>query len=160
MVGIRYFPYVTAPPRHHPPDIGGVDRPFGMRPGERLRRLKSESFPVYPENNDQASPRAPSQRTGPGRGTQAPSGPIGRGQRRLLLGFDALLDLARTVIGQTGTGGDQTSDDDVFLETAQIVRLPMIAASVSTRVVSWKEAAEMNESVDSDAFVMPSSRLM
>ena len=33
----------------------------------------------------------------------------------------------------------------------------MIAASVSTRVVSWKEAAEMKESVDSDALVMPSS---
>ena len=39
-------------------------------------------------------------------------------------------------------------------------RLPMIAASVSTRVVSWNEAAEMNESVDSEAFVMPSSRLL
>jgi hypothetical protein len=39
-------------------------------------------------------------------------------------------------------------------------RLPMIAASVSTRVVSWNEAAEMNESVDSDAFVIPSSRLV
>ena len=39
-------------------------------------------------------------------------------------------------------------------------RLPMIAASVSTRVVSWKEAAEMNESVDSEAFVIPSSRLL
>ena len=36
-------------------------------------------------------------------------------------------------------------------------RLPMIAASVSTRVVSWNDAAEMNESVDSDALVMPSS---
>src|SRR5579862_960324 len=35
--------------------------------------------------------------------------------------------------------------------------LPMIAASVSTLVVSWKEAAEMNESVDSDALVMPRS---
>ena len=34
---------------------------------------------------------------------------------------------------------------------------PMIAASVSTRVVSWNDAAEMNESVDSDALVMPSS---
>ena len=32
----------------------------------------------------------------------------------------------------------------------------MMAASVSTRVVSWKEAAEMNESVDSEALVMPS----
>ena len=36
-------------------------------------------------------------------------------------------------------------------------RLPMMAASVSTRVVSWKEAAEMKESVDSEALVMPSS---
>ena len=36
-------------------------------------------------------------------------------------------------------------------------RLPMIAASVSTRVVSWNDAAEMNESVDSDALVIPSS---
>ena len=35
--------------------------------------------------------------------------------------------------------------------------LPMMAASVSTRVVSWKEAAEMNESVDRDALVMPRS---
>src|SRR5437867_390191 len=31
-----------------------------------------------------------------------------------------------------------------------------MAASVSTRVVSWNEAAEMNDSVDSDALVMPS----
>ena len=28
---------------------------------------------------------------------------------------------------------------------------------MSTRVVSWNEAAEMNDSVASDAFVMPSS---
>ncbi|EWS54935.1 hypothetical protein X551_02257 [Methylibium sp. T29] len=33
----------------------------------------------------------------------------------------------------------------------------MIAASVSTRVVSWNDAAEMNESVDSEALVIPSS---
>src|SRR4029078_5636505 len=32
-----------------------------------------------------------------------------------------------------------------------------MAASVSTRVVSWNDAAEMNESVDSEALVMPSS---
>ena len=31
----------------------------------------------------------------------------------------------------------------------------MMAASVKTRVVSWKEAAEMNESVDKDALVIP-----
>ncbi|CPH89284.1 Uncharacterised protein [Bordetella pertussis] len=35
----------------------------------------------------------------------------------------------------------------------------MIAASVSTRVVSWNDAAEMNESVDSEALVIPSSTL-
>jgi hypothetical protein len=34
---------------------------------------------------------------------------------------------------------------------------PEIDASVRTRVVSWKLAAEMNESVESDAFVIPSS---
>ena len=33
--------------------------------------------------------------------------------------------------------------------------LPSIEASVSTFVVSWKEAAERNDSVASDAFVMP-----
>ena len=37
------------------------------------------------------------------------------------------------------------------------LHLPMIAASVSTRVVSWNDAAEMNESVASDALVIPSS---
>ena len=36
----------------------------------------------------------------------------------------------------------------------------LMAASVSTRVVSWNDAAEMNESVDSDAFVIPSSTLL
>ena len=35
--------------------------------------------------------------------------------------------------------------------------MPEIDASVSTRVVSWNDAAEMNESVESDALVIPSS---
>src|SRR5438445_10356514 len=35
--------------------------------------------------------------------------------------------------------------------------LPLMLASVSTRVVSWNDAAEMNESVESDAFVIPKS---
>ncbi len=35
--------------------------------------------------------------------------------------------------------------------------LPEIAASVSTRVVSWNEAADSHESVASDAFVIPIS---
>ena len=38
-------------------------------------------------------------------------------------------------------------------------RLPMMAASVSTRVVSWNDAALMKLSVDSEALVMPSSTL-
>jgi len=33
--------------------------------------------------------------------------------------------------------------------------LPSIAASVSTFVVSWKEAAERKDSVASEAFVIP-----
>jgi hypothetical protein len=33
----------------------------------------------------------------------------------------------------------------------------MIAASVKTRVVSWKDAAEIKESVDKDAKVIPKS---
>jgi hypothetical protein len=33
--------------------------------------------------------------------------------------------------------------------------LAIVAASVSTRVVSWKEAAEMNDSVSRKALVMP-----
>ena len=35
--------------------------------------------------------------------------------------------------------------------------MPLIAASVSTLVVSWKDDAQMNDSVESDAFVMPRS---
>ena len=35
--------------------------------------------------------------------------------------------------------------------------LPSVAASVRTRVVSWKDAAEMKLSVSSEALVMPSS---
>src|SRR5450759_2147756 len=35
---------------------------------------------------------------------------------------------------------------------------PAMAASVSTLVVSWNDAAEMNESVESEALVMPRSR--
>jgi hypothetical protein len=34
--------------------------------------------------------------------------------------------------------------------------LPLIAASVSTFVVSWNDEALMNDSVESDALVMPS----
>ncbi len=37
--------------------------------------------------------------------------------------------------------------------------LPFIAASVNTLVVSWKEAADKNESVARDALVIPSKTL-
>ena len=37
--------------------------------------------------------------------------------------------------------------------------LPVTAASVRTLVVSWKDAADMNESVAKDALVIPSKTL-
>ena len=43
------------------------------------------------------------------------------------------------------------------LRPSRVSTLPPTAASVSTRVVSWKEAAEMNERVCKLALVMPSS---
>ena len=43
------------------------------------------------------------------------------------------------------------------LRPSSVSALPLTAASVSTRVVSWKEAAEMKERVCSEALVMPSS---
>ena len=41
------------------------------------------------------------------------------------------------------------------LRPLRVSFLPSSAASVRTLVVSWKEAADRNESVFSDAFVMP-----
>jgi hypothetical protein len=35
--------------------------------------------------------------------------------------------------------------------------LPFTAASVRTRVVSWNEAADINDSVTRDAFVIPNN---
>ncbi|RWX49716.1 hypothetical protein VT98_10151, partial [Candidatus Electrothrix communis] len=40
---------------------------------------------------------------------------------------------------------------------SRVSTLPAIAALVKTLVVSWKEAAEINESVDNDAFVTPNN---
>lgn len=39
---------------------------------------------------------------------------------------------------------------------SRVSTLPLTAASVRTRVVSWNEAAEMNDFVCSDALVIPS----
>ena len=38
--------------------------------------------------------------------------------------------------------------------------LPVVAASVKTLVVSWKDAAEINDSVAKDALVIPSNNLL
>ena len=56
---------------------------------------------------------------------------------------------------KTSTCGDELSDDDVLFETTNGSLLPCMAASVSTRVVSWKEAADNQDSVASDALVIP-----
>ena len=74
-------------------------------------------------------------------------------------GLQRFLVPAGMVVRQTGTGRDQTADDDVFLQAAQVVALAHDGGLGRTRVVSWNEAAEMNESVDSEALVMPSSTL-
>ena len=78
------------------------------------------------------------------------------------LGFvHFVFGFASLVVSQARASRNQAANDDVFFQAAQLVaRLPMMAASVSTRVVSWKEAAEMNESVESDALVMPSKMLL
>ena len=67
---------------------------------------------------------------------------------------------ARLVVGQTGTGRVRRPTMTFSFRPRSSSRLPMMAASVSTRVVSWKEAAEMKESVDSEALVIPSSTLL
>ena len=58
---------------------------------------------------------------------------------------------------EAGPGRHQVAEDHVLLEADQVVGLAGEAASVSTLVVSWKEAAEMNDSDCSEALVMPSS---
>src|SRR6266705_2611459 len=55
------------------------------------------------------------------------------------------------------SGRDDVAHDDVFLEAAQKSTRDIVAASVRTRVVSWKEAALRKLSVSSEALVMPSS---
>ena len=62
------------------------------------------------------------------------------------------------VARQAGTGRDELADDHVLLQAEQGVGLAaLIAASVRTRVVSWKDAADSHDSVASEAFVMPMS---
>ena len=55
-----------------------------------------------------------------------------------------------------GAGRHQAPNDNIFLSPRKWSKRPPTAASANTRVVSWKEAAEINELVAKDAFVMPS----
>ena len=68
------------------------------------------------------------------------------------LGLDELLLDLR----QTSAGGDELTDDDVLLQAGQRVDLALDSASVRTRVVSWKDAADRKESVARLDLVMPS----
>ena len=62
------------------------------------------------------------------------------------------------VVAVAGAGRDELADDDVLLEAQEDRRnLDSMAASVSTRVVSWNDAADSHESVASDALVIPIS---
>lgn len=72
--------------------------------------------------------------------------------------FQVTLATTFAVVSQTGTRRNQPANHNVFFQATQKSRLPVTAPSVRTRVVSWNEAAEMNDSVASDALVMPSSR--
>ena len=62
-----------------------------------------------------------------------------------------------THLRETGTCGDELTDDDILLQTGQRIDLALDGASVSTRVVSWKEAADRKDSLARAALVMPSS---
>jgi hypothetical protein len=53
--------------------------------------------------------------------------------------------------------GISPAHDDVLLQAPQVVHLAADRGFGEDRVVSWKLAAEMNESVLSEALVMPSS---
>ena len=62
-----------------------------------------------------------------------------------------------THLRETGTCGDELTDDDVLLQTGQRIDLALGGGFVSTRVVSWKEAADRKDSFARAALVMPSS---
>jgi hypothetical protein len=54
-------------------------------------------------------------------------------------------DAADLVHRPASTSRDEAADNDVFLQPLSVSTLPLTDASVSTRVVSWNEAAEMND---------------
>ena len=68
----------------------------------------------------------------------------------LLLDDDVLSGYARPV-----PAGIKRPTTTFSFKPRKSSSLPVTAASVNTRVVSWNDAAEMNESVESDALVIP-----
>ena len=63
---------------------------------------------------------------------------------------------AAVVVGKAGTSRDQTTHDHVLFQAAQFITLATHGRfGQNTRVVSWKEAAEMKDSVLRDALVIP-----
>ena len=91
--------------------------------------------------------------------TKLAGGFLGCQQSTALLGLPGFLFLAGTMICKARTGRIRRPTMTFSFKPRRPSFLPMIAASVSTRVVSWNDAAEMKESVDSDALVIPSSTL-
>ena len=87
-------------------------------------------------------------------------GGIGLGDRTALLVVHLLLARRASWKAMPVPAGIRRPTMTFSFRPRSSSRLPMIAASVRTRVVSWKEAAEMKESVDSEALVMPSSTLL
>ncbi len=67
-----------------------------------------------------------------------------------------LVDLNVVVALQTGAGRNRLPMMTFSFRPSSGSTLPLMAASVSTRVVSWKDAAERKDSVASAALVMPS----
>lgn len=71
-----------------------------------------------------------------------------------LVGITTTLTLA--VIRQAGTSRDQATHDNVFFQAAQVIALAGYRRFGQYASGLSKEAAEMNDSVDSDALVIPS----
>ena len=66
-------------------------------------------------------------------------------------------DLHVVVQCHTGTGRNQLTDDDILLQTEQIVALAVDRGIGQSLSVSWKDAADMKLSEDEEALVIPSS---
>ena len=67
------------------------------------------------------------------------------------------MTLERLVRGEARARRDETSHDDVLLEAAEIVGLPVDRRFREDLGGLLEDDAEMNDSVESDAFVMPRS---